>query len=368
MKKKLFIILALLVLSTTLFADYLPRELFHKNVDPQQFYNPRADSLHGFDMQHYDITLELFPSTHSIEGNVTAQVTATENGLSEIAYELESLNVTDVRVNEAAATYTYANGILTITLDQAYSIGENFTTQVFYEGCPVLSSDGYSTGIHWLSYIYTYADPNGARYWWTGYDHPWDKATTKMIITVPDDKLVASNGLLQSEVNNGNGTKTFTWDNTDPIATYLVSLCIGAYSTFEQTYPDVPIINYVYPGHLSAAQSDFACIPVALGIYEDRFGDYPWQKYGAAECGVFGGMGGMEHQTMTSIGSGLINGYGTYEMIFVHELGHQWFGDCLTPLTWKDVWLSEGFATYSEALYVEGTGGYYAMCNYVQSS
>jgi len=368
MKKKLIVFFVLLVFSITLSADYLPRELFHKNVDPQQFYNPRADSLHGFDMQHYDITIELFPSTHYIEGNVVAQVTATENGLSEIAYELESLNVTDVRVNEAASAYTYANGILTITLDQAYSIGENFYTQVFYEGCPVLSSDGYSTGIHWLSYIYTYADPNGARYWWTGYDHPWDKATTKMIITVPDDKLVASNGLLQSEVNNGNGTKTFTWDNTDPIATYLVSLCIGAYSTFEQTYPDVPIINYVYPGHLSAAQSDFACIPVALGIYEDRFGDYPWQKYGAAECGVFGGMGGMEHQTMTSIGSGLINGYGTYEMIFVHELGHQWFGDCLTPLTWKDVWLSEGFATYSEALYVEGTGGYYAMCNYVQSS
>ena len=367
-KYVIFLLIFLFIYSIPLFADNLPRELFHKNIDQHHFYTHRADSLHGFDMLHYDITIELFPTVHYIEGNVFAEVTATENGLSEVDYELESLNVTEVRVNETGASYTYANGILTITLDQTYSIGENFSTQVFFEGYPVLSNDGYSTGIHWSSYIFTYSDPNGARYWWPGYDHPWDKATTKAIITVPDDLLVASNGLLESEVDNGDGIKTFTWDNTDPIATYLVSLCIGAYSTFEQTYPGVPIINYVYPGHLGAAQNDFACIPVAMGIYEDRFGDYPWQKYGAAECNIFGGYGGMEHQTMTSIGNGLINGYGTYELIFVHELGHQWFGDCLTPLTWKDVWLSEGFATYSEALYVEGTEGYDAMCAYVQSS
>lgn len=227
MKKRLFVLIFLLVLSTTLFADYLPRELFHKTVAQQHFYTHRADSLHGFDMQHYDITIELFPTAHYIEGNVFAEITATENGLSEIAYELEGLTVTDVCVNGITAAYTYANGILTITLDQTYSIGENFTTQVSYEGYPVLSNDGYSTGIHWSSYIFTYSDPNGARYWWPGYDHPWDKATTKAIITVPDDLLVASNGLLESEVDNGDGTKTFTWDNTDPIATYLVSLCIG---------------------------------------------------------------------------------------------------------------------------------------------
>ena len=368
MKRNVLVLLCIILVTSFLSADYLPRELFHKNNAPSQFYATRADSLHGFDMQHYDISIEFFPSTHYIVGDVLAQVTATQNGLTEIAYELESLDVTGVFVNENSAAYTYSNGVITITLDQTYSIGEDFTTQVFYEGYPILSNDGYSTGIHWSSYIYTYADPNGARYWWPGYDHPWDKSTTKMIITVPDDKLVASNGLLESEINNGDDTITFTWNNTGQIATYLVSLCIGAYSTFEQAYPSVPIINYVYPGHLNAAQTDFACIPVAMGIYEDRFGDYPWQKYGAAECGVFGGMGGMEHQTMTSIGSGLINGYETYEMIFVHELGHMWFGDCLTPLTWKDVWLSEGFATYSEALYVEGTDGYDAMCDYVQTS
>jgi len=367
--KKILVILAILLLTTSLLAiDFIPRELFHKQNKPSNYYFYRADSLHGFDMQHYDISIELFPTTHYIEGNVIAEVTATEDNLTQVTYELESLNVTSVYVNGSPTTYTYSTGLITIDLDQSYSMGESFSTQVFYEGYPVLSNDGYSTGIHWSSYIYTYSDPNGARYWWPGYDHPWDKATTKMIITIPDNMLVASNGELIGEINNGNGTKTFTWNNTDTIATYLVSLCIGEYVTFDQSYPGVPIENYVYPGHLGAAQTDFACIPIALGIFEDRFGDYPWQKYGAAECNIFTGYGAMEHQTMTSMGNGLITGYGTYELIFVHELGHQWFGDCLTPLTWKDVWLSEGFATYSEALYVEGTQGYDAMCDYVQSS
>jgi len=368
MKKIVLFFVLLLITSTAITADYIPRELFHKPNKSSDYYFYRADSLHGFDIQHYEISIELFPTTHYIKGNVYAQVTATEDNLTQVSYELESLDITDVFVNETPATFTYSNGLITIDLDQPYFSGQSFTTQVFYEGYPVLSNDGYSTGIHWSSYIYTYSDPNGARYWWPGYDHPWDKATTKMINTVPENLLVASNGELIGEVNNGDGTKTFTWNNTGTIATYLVSLCIGEYATFSQSYPGVPIENYVYPGHLGAALTDFACIPTALGIFEDRFGDYPWQKYGAAECNIFTGYGGMEHQSMTSIGNGLITGYGTYEMIFVHELGHQWFGDCLTPLTWKDVWLSEGFATYSEALYIEGTQGYQAMCNYVQSS
>ncbi len=368
MKKILLFIFTLCLLTFTFsFAD-IPREYFHKHYDIFEKKYSRADSVHSYDALSYEINLQLFPSTHYISGNVLAKIQASEDNLTEVSYELEQLNVDSVLVNGNQASFAYDNHIITITLGQIYNTGDTLSTQVFFEGYPVLSNDGYSTGIHWSSYIFTYSDPNGARYWWPGYDHPWDKATTKMIITVPDDLLVASNGLLESEVDNGDGTKTFTWDNTDPIATYLVSLCAGNYATFEQDYEDIPIINYVYPGHLNFAQNDFACIPVAMGIYEDRFGDYPWQKYGAAECNIFGGWGGMEHQTMTSIGSGLINGQGTYEWIFVHELAHQWFGDCLTPLTWKDVWLSEGFAVYSEALYVEGTEGFQAMCDYVETS
>ncbi len=346
----------------------IPRGYFHKQYETFGTIPSRSDSVHSYDALSYEINLQLFPSTHYISGNVRAKIMAKEDNLTEVSYELEQLNVDSVFVNGTSATFSYDGEIITITLDQTYNIGDTLSTQVFYQGYPTISSDIYHTGIHWQTYIFTYSDPNGVRFWWPGYDHPWDKATTKMDIRVPDNMLTASNGILVDEIDNGDGTKTFYWDNTDLIATYLVSLCVGNYATFTQDYGNLPIINYVYPSHLTAAQSDFACIPTALGIYENHYGNYPFQKYGMAECGVFGGWGGMEHQTMTSIGSGLINGMGTYEWIFVHELAHQWFGDCLTPLTWKDVWLSEGFAVYSEALYVEGTQGFQAMCNYVESS
>ncbi|MCK4358921.1 MAG: T9SS type A sorting domain-containing protein [Candidatus Cloacimonetes bacterium] len=368
MKKILLLTFTFCLLTFTFsFAD-IPREYFHKHYDISEKIYYRADSVHSYDALSYEIDLQLFPSTHYISGNVLTKIMAKEDNLTEVSYELEQLNVDSVFVNGTSAPFSYDDEIITITLDHTYNIGDTLSTQVFYQGYPTLSSDVYHTGIHWGSYIFTYSDPNGARFWWPCYDHPWDKATTKMNITVPDDLITASNGILVDEIDNGDGTKTFYWDNTDPIATYLVSICAGSYATFEQDYEDIPIINYVYPGHLNFAQNDFACIPTALGIYENLYGEYPFQKYGMAECGIFGGWGGMEHQTMTSIGSGLINGQGTYEWIFVHELAHQWFGDCLTPLTWKDVWLSEGFAVYSEALYVEGTEGFQAMCDYVETS
>ncbi|MGC9337114.1 MAG: M1 family aminopeptidase, partial [Candidatus Cloacimonadia bacterium] len=368
MKKILFFTFAICLLTfTSSFAD-IPREYFHKQYEAFGVTPSRADSVHSFDALSYEINLQLFPSNHYILGNVLARIMAKEDNLTEISYELEQLNVDSVLVNGTSASFFYDDEVITITLDQPYNIGDTLSTQVFYQGYPTLSSDVYHTGIYWQNYIFTYSDPNGTRFWWPCYDHPWDKATTKMNIKVPDNMLVASNGILVDEIDNGDGTKTFCWDNTDQIATYLVSFCAGDYATFEQDYGDLPIINYVYPSHLNFAQSDFACIPTAMGIYENLYGNYPFQKYGMAECGIFGGWGGMEHQTMTSIGNGLINGMGTYELIFVHELAHQWFGDCLTPLTWKDVWLSEGFATYSEALYVEATEGFDAMCDYVESS
>jgi len=368
MKKILFLTFVFGFLTFSFSVADVPREYFHKDFNLYEEIYARADSVHSFDALSYEINLQLFPSSHYISGNVIAKIMAKEDNLTQVSYELEQLNVDSVLVNGTLAPFSYDSEIITITLDQSYNINDTLSTQVFYQGYPTQSSDVYHTGIYWGSYIYTYSDPNGARFWWPGYDHPWDKVTTKMNIRVPASMDVASNGMLVEIIEHEDETKTFCWENTDPIATYLVSFCAGEYATFEQSYGDLPIINYVYPQHLDAAQNDFACIPTALGIFEDIFGSYPFQKYGMAECGIFGGYGAMEHQTMTSVGQGLINGWGTYELIFVHELAHQWFGDCLTPLTWKDVWLSEGFATYSEALYVEATEGFDAMCDYVESS
>jgi aminopeptidase N len=114
--------------------------------------------------------------------------------------------------------------------------------------------------------------------------------------------------------------------------------------------------HWVFPEDAALAEVDFAPVCEMVDLCEQRFGPYPFagEKYGHAE---FIWLGAMEHQTVTSIGSGAITGDGRYAWLIMHELGHQWFGDSLTPRQWADIWLNEGFATYSEALWFEHRDG-----------
>ena len=366
MKKLCILIIAI---GSSLYGQMLPREYFHKQISKTAIEQIKADSIHSYDALHYEITMEIDPQEKFISGNVMANLCSKENGLSQVSYELVGLNVDSVFVDAIPADFVQDSLLITIDLNSTYDIGEEFTTQVYYSGYPILSSDGYACGMHFDNAIWTYADPNGARYWWPCYDHPWDKTTTKMIVTVPDSLVVASNGLLIETIDNGDGTVTYNWQENSQIATYLVSLAIYEYVEINQTFNDtIPIQSFVYPSHYDWAVNDFQNVPLMMQIYSDLYGDYPHEKYGMAECAVFGGNGAMEHQTITSLGHNLIDGQQGGEMIITHELAHQWFGDCLTPLTWKDVWLSEGFAVYSEALYVEGKDGFAAFTNYVKTS
>jgi aminopeptidase N len=167
---------------------------------------------------------------------------------------------------------------------------------------------------------------------------------------------VGSNGLLRQETENGDGTRTFDWFSRYPISTYLVSIAAGVYDVVEQTYdrPDslnmnplsLPILHYAFRGSNMYEGTGFddgwKRVIEILPVQEYWFGPYPFpeEKYGHAQF-TFGG--GMEHQTMSSMGN---NGVG----LIAHELAHQWFGDLITTETWPHLWLNEGFATYSELL------------------
>jgi aminopeptidase N len=112
----------------------------------------------------------------------------------------------------------------------------------------------------------------------------------------------------------------------------------------------IPLLYYVYPEDSAMAEYDFAQTPQMMDYFSDTFGEYPFQMYGMAEARIFYGWGAMEHQTMTTYGDNLITGNRNFENVVAHELSHMWWGDALTPLTFADIWLNEGFATYSEAL------------------
>ena len=154
---------------------------------------------------------------------------------------------------------------------------------------------------------------------------------------------------------NGDGTRTFKWKNHHPIAHYLISLAMTNYEVYKNYFAYAPgdtmeVIHYMYPEHLASNKSNLDKTPEMLSIFSDLFGLYPYidEKYGHAE---FGWGGGMEHQTVSSMGafsSGIVS----------HELAHQWFGDKITCKDWHHIWLNEGFATYCESLYKEAKYGY----------
>ncbi|MCK5738770.1 T9SS type A sorting domain-containing protein, partial [bacterium] len=173
-------------------------------------------------------------------------------------------------------------------------------------------------------------------------------------ITVPEPLKVGSNGTLVNVSEVAEGWSEFHWKERYPIATYLVSLAIFDYDIYTDyfRYTDtdsMPVVYYVYPEHKYLIEGDYEATIPALEIFSDLFGLYPFieEKYGHAE---FGRGGGMEHQTLTSLG-------GSSVPLIVHELAHQWWGNLITCADFHHIWLNEGFATYSEALYWEATAG-----------
>ncbi|MDD3144422.1 MAG: M1 family aminopeptidase, partial [Candidatus Cloacimonetes bacterium] len=257
-------------------------------------------------------------------------------------------------------------GIINISLN--IPAGQTFTTQVFYSGTPQLSPNVYHIGMIFNpNTVFTISDPDAARYWWPCYDHPWDKAIVHLRVTLRSDWKVAANGIRDAIVDNGDGTSTTFWTGQNPMTTYLVCVTCGPYVEITQNYGDLPIQNFVMQNQYNNALVDLANLPAMIDYFSQIFGPYPFEKYGNAVVAM-STYGAMEHQTMTTLGNYIITGTGAYELVIAHELAHQWFGDAVSFLTFADVWLSEGFATYSEHLWTDKTQGWQAACDYVASS
>jgi aminopeptidase N len=337
----------------------------------------------AYDVLHYELSLDIDPSNESIHGTLSMTAkTLAANPASVVLDLQDALTVSAVRENQADAVFAHADDLLTVSLSGAYESGDTILLEVDYGGTPTgendeLNETAFSFGKHGPSaatrdqlVIYTLSEPFFARAWWPCKDVPGDKATARLRITVADTLIVASNGVLEGEALEPGGKKTYTWYEKYPIATYLVSLAISNYVVFDDYFQYAPaesmrVVCFAYPEHEVGARLDFTNTVRMLEIYSDLFGLYPFadEKYAMAE---FGWTGAMEHQTCTSMGSGFFAGTTRRDdWVVAHELAHQWWGDLVTPADWADVWLNEGFATYSEALWVEATAGPDSMRQYM---
>ncbi|MDX2472742.1 MAG: M1 family metallopeptidase, partial [Candidatus Krumholzibacteria bacterium] len=304
-----------------------------------------------YDVHHYNLDLTINSSSQNLTGAVTTTAEVTGASLAALDLNLGSgMGVSAVTAGGNATSFSRAGDILTVNLDRVYVTGETVVVVVNYNGNPAGEAFGWASH-NFENMTWTLSEPYGARTWWPCKDLNTDKADSLDItVTVLDNEIVASNGLLLSETSDGIW-RTFHWRTNYPTVTYLVSLAIYPYQRYSDWYTplaggdDMEVQYFVYPDHFTAVQPTYGLTVPMIGTFAGAFGEYPFvnEKYGHAE---FTWGGGMEHQTITSMG-------GYSEDLISHELAHQWWGDMVTCADFGHIWLNEGFATWSEAYWDE---------------
>ena len=329
-----------------------------KNFDEKTLaeYNPKTQR--AIDVLHYQIKLDLHSEQKKIFGDVTIKMKVNDKRLSKFDINFyDNLIIRDLRLNDAQVKYDRSEKLLSIhnnnnTIDTA-------VIKIIYEGTP--QSLGFGSfnfeKVDNRYQVYTLSEPVFASTWFPCVDLPDDKALTDVYITNDSSDVSLSNGKLMETKTSG-ARRTYHWKTFYPISTYLIALYSGNYKTVSQKYLSISgdslkLFYYALPENIENAQRDFSDHPKYLKTFEEMFGAYPFvkEKYSVAE--FWWQSGAMENQTITGIGSNFISGRKFFSDMLIHELAHHWWGDAVGPKTWKDIWLNEGFSTYSEALYWE---------------
>ncbi len=310
----------------------------------------------GYDVQHYTIDLTVDVVSNTITGTTTIMAVAAAP-LTSFHLDLSGLTVDAVTVNDSEATFTRADSELIITPSAVLAVDQPFTVTVAYGGVPAPISDAGVpfAGVGWLSYgatgIYVISEPTGAMSWYPVNNHPLDKATYSFRINVPAPYVVAANGLLVDEIDEGT-RRTYVWEASDPMASYLATVNIAQFDMVTTQGPDgLPLLNFFPSTSSSRLTRSFAPTADMIAYFSELIGPYPFESYGAVVMDVpFGGA--LETQTRSVFGR-----TATIETIIAHELAHQWFGNSISLTSWQDIWLNEGFATYFHHLWTEHTKG-----------
>ena len=313
----------------------------------------------------YELDIDIDFSLNIISGYVLIKGTkSTVDPPDYIELDLYNNMVVDsVFLNDSQVSFSHDSDIIKIPADENMI----FSLKVFYNGTPEhCGAGGFKFDNHLdIDHVWTLSEAYCARSWWPCKDDPSDKADSVNIkVTVPSQPefIVASNGLLESTEFNGD-KRTFFWKERYPITTYLVSLAIYPYTIWSEQYispisnDTMAIEHYVFPDRYELSYPNYSLTGEMLSFFSNLFGEYPFisEKYGHAD---FKWGGGMEHQTLSSMGSFSQN-------LIVHELGHSWWGNLITCKTFNDIWLNEGFARYCQALWVENIDGKQAYFNFM---
>ena len=313
-----------------------------------------------YNVSFYSLDIELTDQSTYISGNADIILNTLES-LDSIIIELhENLTISNLEVNNVPTLFYRKNSAVVVL--KHFEKSEQIKISISYEGLPPNINEnplgGYGlnnkldTSTNTLV-TYSLSEPYSAYEWWPCKQSLTDKADSCYIyVTVPNNCLAGSNGTLKNKIELNNGKTRFEWHHIYPINYYLISLAVAQYQDYSfytkiNDKDSLLIQNFIYnnSNYFQTWKSNIDSTSAYLRLFSNLFGEYPFIKEKYGHCSAPLG-GGMEHQTMTTQ-------IHFNKNLTAHELAHQWFGNNVTCKSWKDIWVNEGFATYSQYLMLE---------------
>ena len=271
--------------------------------------------------------------------------------MSQFDLDLRGFQISKLTVNGVAASYTRDGQELVITPAAGIRSGSTFRVAVDYRGVPEVITDPDGSIEGWIPTddgAFVVGEPQGSPGWFPCNDNPRDKATFDFAVTVPAGLTAMANGILVSSATSG-GSTTWVWKETDPMATYLATSTLGKFDLTVSTMAGgLPVYVAVDP-QLAKGQV-LSKLTESVAFYASLYGPYPFNAVGAIVDSAKVVGYSLETQTKPNFP------YVPDEATLVHEISHMWFGDSVTLTQWPDIWLHEGFATWSEWIWSEYQG------------
>ncbi len=320
-----------------------------------------------YDVLYYDLNLEIFAEDQCIAGYNIIKIRALSDSLSHIDIDLiDNFDVSGITLLPATElNFTHNDDLIRAELNNPPAKGSVIDLKIEYAGQPVEAlMPPWIGGFNWskdsLDYhwIGVSCQGEGGKIWFPCKDHPSDRPdSVALSITIPESYYCAANGMLDIVSVPRNGFKTFHWKTRYPINNYNININIGNYKIIEETYETMdgqmmPVIFYYLPQSEDGAQAHLEMAVDMLYTYRKFYGEYPFteEKFAIVHTDYLG----MEHQTINAYGNNYE--YRTfydhaYDLLMLHEMGHEWWGNKVTIKDWADFWIHEGICTYGEALY-----------------
>lgn len=331
----------------------------------------RSDTI---DVKIYKLFIDVTDfNTNIIKASCQVNFESKMNNVSGISLDLLNLQVDSVKYQGQHANHTYNGVLLRINFPTTLNQFDEDSVIVYYQGTPVTDASGFGGFYFQNGFAYNLgvgfeANPhNFGRVWHPCFDNFVERAQYEMTFRTTGTKRAYANGLITHEDTSVPGEMLRTWLITDPIPSYLACFTVGDYTHVTQNYESplygnsIPVMLVARPQDTTGMKTSFNNLFDMMEVYEAQFGPYVWEKISFALVPF--NSGAMEHATLVAYPQSIGAGNTTFDWLIAHELSHHWWGNLVTCKTASDMWINEGFAVYSEAIYFEGANGYNSYLN-----